>query len=113
MSARVTSRPGFCRTTATGRITGCSVTCGASPMRTRSTWSSWGAARAVRSWRSGWAGGGCGGWRGAPGVAGGGWGVGALDAGPFWDPDTDWVCDEAGSHHLYWTDPRVIAGTDP
>ena len=42
-----------------------------------------------------------------------GWRVAALDAGPFWDPDTDWVSDEAGSHHLYWTDPRVIAGSDP
>jgi choline dehydrogenase-like flavoprotein len=42
-----------------------------------------------------------------------GWRVVALDAGPFWDPDTDWVSDEAGSHHLYWTEPRVIAGTDP
>ena len=40
-----------------------------------------------------------------------GWTVAALDAGPFWDPDTDWVSDEAGSHHLYWTDPRVIAGS--
>jgi choline dehydrogenase-like flavoprotein len=39
-----------------------------------------------------------------------GWRVVALDAGPFWDPDTDWVSDEAGSHHLYWTDPRVITG---
>ena len=37
----------------------------------------------------------------------------ALDAGPFWDPDTDWVSDEAGSHHLYWTEPRVIGGADP
>ena len=42
-----------------------------------------------------------------------GWGVVALDAGPFWDPDTDWVSDEAGSHGLYWTEPRVIAGEDP
>ena len=42
-----------------------------------------------------------------------GWRVVALDAGPFWDPDADWVSDEAGSHHLYWTDPRVIAGADP
>ena len=42
-----------------------------------------------------------------------GWRVAALDAGPFWDPDTDWVSDEAGSHRLYWTDPRVIAGSDP
>ena len=37
----------------------------------------------------------------------------AFDAGPFWDPDADWVSDEAGSHHLYWTEPRVIAGDDP
>jgi choline dehydrogenase-like flavoprotein len=42
-----------------------------------------------------------------------GWRVVGLDAGPFWDPDTDWVSDEAGSHHLYWTEPRVIGGTDP
>ena len=26
-----------------------------------------------------------------------GWRVAALDAGPFWDPDADWVSDEAGS----------------
>jgi choline dehydrogenase-like flavoprotein len=42
-----------------------------------------------------------------------GWKVVALDAGPFWDPDTDWVSDEAGSHHLFWTEPRVISGKDP
>ncbi len=42
-----------------------------------------------------------------------GWRVAALDAGPFWDPDADWVSDEAGSHHLYWTEPRVIAGARP
>ena len=42
-----------------------------------------------------------------------GWRVAALDAGPFWDPDADWVSDEAGSHHLYWTEPRVIDGADP
>src|SRR5487761_1251905 len=42
-----------------------------------------------------------------------GWRVAGLDAGPFWDPDADWVSDEAGSHHLYWTEPRVISGTDP
>ncbi|MGH3414852.1 MAG: GMC family oxidoreductase [Actinocrinis sp.] len=42
-----------------------------------------------------------------------GWRVVGFDAGPFWDPDTDWVSDEAGSHHLYWTEPRVISGTDP
>ncbi len=39
-----------------------------------------------------------------------GWKVVALDAGPFWDPDSDWVSDEVGSHGLYWTEPRVIGG---
>ena len=42
-----------------------------------------------------------------------GWKVVSLDAGPFWDPDRDWVSDEAGSHHIYWTEPRVIGGADP
>lgn len=42
-----------------------------------------------------------------------GWKVAALDAGPFWDPDRDWVSDELGSHRLYWTEPRVIAGENP
>ena len=42
-----------------------------------------------------------------------GWKVVALEAGPFWDPDKDFVSDEAGSHHLYWTEPRVIGGADP
>ncbi|HVM64067.1 MAG TPA: GMC family oxidoreductase, partial [Acidimicrobiales bacterium] len=42
-----------------------------------------------------------------------GWRVVAFDAGPFWDPDRDWVSDEAGSNHIYWTEPRVIAGSDP
>ncbi|HET6963660.1 MAG TPA: GMC family oxidoreductase [Acidimicrobiales bacterium] len=42
-----------------------------------------------------------------------GWKVVCLDAGPFWDPDRDWVSDEYGSHHIYWTEPRVIGGDDP
>jgi choline dehydrogenase-like flavoprotein len=37
----------------------------------------------------------------------------AIEAGPFWDPERDWVSDEAGSHALYWTEPRVIGGKDP
>lgn len=37
----------------------------------------------------------------------------AFDAGPFWDPEADWVSDERGSHQLYWTEPRVIGGQDP
>ena len=36
-----------------------------------------------------------------------------LEAGPFWDTERDWVSDEAGSHKLYWTEPRVIGGSDP
>jgi choline dehydrogenase-like flavoprotein len=42
-----------------------------------------------------------------------GWKVVVLESGPFWDPDQDWVSDEAGSHRLYWTDHRVTGGTDP
>jgi choline dehydrogenase-like flavoprotein len=42
-----------------------------------------------------------------------GWRVVTLDAGPFWDPDTDWVSDERGSHSLYWTEPRQIGGETP
>ena len=41
------------------------------------------------------------------------WRVVALDAGPFWDPESDWVSDEAGSHGLYWNEPRQIGGDDP
>jgi choline dehydrogenase-like flavoprotein len=36
-----------------------------------------------------------------------------LEAGPFWDTEKDWVSDEAGSHKLYWTEPRVTGGEDP
>ena len=42
-----------------------------------------------------------------------GWRVVTFDAGPFWDPDADWVSDERGSHNLYWTEPRQIGGKDP
>jgi choline dehydrogenase-like flavoprotein len=42
-----------------------------------------------------------------------GWKVVVLESGPFWDPDEDWVSDEAGSHRLYWTAPRVTGGSDP
>jgi choline dehydrogenase-like flavoprotein len=42
-----------------------------------------------------------------------GWKVVVLESGPFWDPDEDWVSDEAGSHRLYWTDQRVTGGSDP
>jgi choline dehydrogenase-like flavoprotein len=42
-----------------------------------------------------------------------GWRIVILEAGPFWHPDEDWVSDEAGSHHLYWTEKRIIGGKDP
>ena len=42
-----------------------------------------------------------------------GFNVVGLEAGPFWDTERDWVSDEAGSHELYWEDPRVTGGTDP
>ncbi|MGI8580449.1 MAG: GMC family oxidoreductase [Solirubrobacteraceae bacterium] len=42
-----------------------------------------------------------------------GWRVVILESGPFWDPDRDWVSDEAGAHKLYWTADRVIGGEDP
>ncbi len=42
-----------------------------------------------------------------------GFNVVGLEAGPFWDTERDWVSDEAGSHQLYWEDPRVTGGTDP
>ncbi len=42
-----------------------------------------------------------------------GWSVVCMDAGPFWDPDKDWVSDERGSHTLYWTEPRQIGGETP
>lgn len=36
-----------------------------------------------------------------------------MEAGPFWDTERDWVSDEAGSHNLYWEDPRITGGNDP
>jgi choline dehydrogenase-like flavoprotein len=42
-----------------------------------------------------------------------GWKVVVLESGPFWDPDRDWVSDEAGSHKIYWTQDRLIGGSDP
>ncbi len=42
-----------------------------------------------------------------------GWRVLVLEAGPFWDPDEDWVSDEAGAHSLYWMEERIIGGEDP
>ena len=42
-----------------------------------------------------------------------GWRVAVLEKGPLWDPDRDWVSDEKGSAGLYWTEKRIISGSDP
>ncbi|WP_372351682.1 GMC family oxidoreductase [Streptomyces sp. KL116D] len=42
-----------------------------------------------------------------------GWRVVCLEAGPFWDIEHDRVGDEAGSHHLYRNEPRVVDGDHP
>jgi choline dehydrogenase-like flavoprotein len=42
-----------------------------------------------------------------------GWRVAVLEKGPLWDPDRDWVSDEKGSGGLYWTEKRIISGSDP
>jgi choline dehydrogenase-like flavoprotein len=42
-----------------------------------------------------------------------GWRVCVLERGPFWDPEADWVSDEAGSEHIYWNDVRIVGGKDP
>jgi choline dehydrogenase-like flavoprotein len=42
-----------------------------------------------------------------------GWRVAVLEQGPLWDPDRDWVSDEKGSGGLYWTDKRIVSGSDP
>ncbi|HJU65233.1 MAG TPA: GMC family oxidoreductase N-terminal domain-containing protein, partial [Gemmatimonadaceae bacterium] len=36
-----------------------------------------------------------------------------IDAGPHWDPTRDFVSDELGSRHLFWTDERITGGGDP
>ncbi len=42
-----------------------------------------------------------------------GWKIVILEKGPFWDPDRDWVSDEKGAGPIYWTDKRIISGSDP
>ena len=42
-----------------------------------------------------------------------GWRIVILEKGPFWDPDRDWVSDEKGAGPIYWTDKRIISGSDP
>jgi len=42
-----------------------------------------------------------------------GWRIAILEKGPLWDPDRDWVSDEKGAGPIYWTDNRIIGGSDP
>jgi choline dehydrogenase-like flavoprotein len=42
-----------------------------------------------------------------------GWRIVLLEKGPLWDPDRDWVSDEKGAAPIYWTDNRMIGGSDP
>ena len=98
---RATQRVGLarCPTMAPGPTTACSPTCAATTTTTRSTWSivGCGAGGSVLAQR----------------LARHGWRVVVFEAGPFWDPDKDWVSDEAGSHKLYWNEPRVDLGPGP
>ncbi len=36
-----------------------------------------------------------------------------VEAGPFWDPATDFVSDELATQRLGWQDTRLVAGRDP
>ncbi|HYH86780.1 MAG TPA: GMC family oxidoreductase [Pyrinomonadaceae bacterium] len=42
-----------------------------------------------------------------------GFSVVVLDAGPHWNPISDFVSDETASRKLFWTDERVTGGSDP
>ena len=86
------SRHGCCRSTARGRTTDFAETCAATTASDEVDIAIVGC--------------GAGGGVLAQRLARAGWSVVVFDAGPLWDPDRDWVSDEAGSHHLYWTEPR-------
>lgn len=36
-----------------------------------------------------------------------------IDAGPFWDPQSDFASDELHTHNLTWIDTRISTGKDP
>lgn len=36
-----------------------------------------------------------------------------IEAGPFWDPQTDFASDELSMTHLGWQDTRIVSGTNP
>ena len=42
-----------------------------------------------------------------------GWRVVGLEAGPHWDPQTDFLSDEQAMTKLFWRDRRVSTGDDP
>ncbi len=42
-----------------------------------------------------------------------GFSVVILDAGPHWDPMSDFISDEHASTKLFWTDERITGGNDP
>lgn len=42
-----------------------------------------------------------------------GLGVVVIEAGPFWDPATDFASDELTMKELGWQDTRLVGGTDP
>lgn len=46
-------------------------------------------------------------------LAGAGFSVVILDAGPHWNPTRDFVSDETESRKLFWTDERITGGDDP
>jgi choline dehydrogenase-like flavoprotein len=46
-------------------------------------------------------------------LADAGWRVVGLDAGPHWNPQTDFLSDERAMHKLFWRDRRVTGGDDP
>lgn len=46
-------------------------------------------------------------------LADAGWRVVGLEAGPHWDPHTDFLSDERAMHKLFWRDRRVTVGEDP
>ena len=45
-------------------------------------------------------------------LAAAGFSVVILDAGPHWNPVTDFVSDEKDSRKLFWTDERITGGDD-
>jgi choline dehydrogenase-like flavoprotein len=46
-------------------------------------------------------------------LADAGWRVVGLDAGPHWNPQSDFLSDERAMHKLFWRDRRVTGGEDP